>query len=118
MAEKESIHVVADQFGCPTYAANLATAVMDIIKAESFTPGIYHYCNDGVISWYDFATAIKEISKSSCIVHPIETAAYPTAAARPHYSALNSGKIKKMYSLQINNWKQSLINCLQVMNNA
>lgn len=112
MQEKESIGVVADQFGCPTYAADLASAVMQIIGKENVEPGIYHYCNDAVISWYDLAVAIKEISNSNCIVNAIETAAYPTPAARPHYSALDTHKIKAQYSLHISGWKESLQDCL------
>ncbi len=115
MSQKESIGVVADQFGSPTHAADLAAAVMQIINAQKFVPGIYHYCNEGIISWYDFAIAIREMSGSKCIVNPIETAAYPTAAARPHYSALNTQKIKDSYGLQIPGWRQSLENCIALM---
>ena len=78
MDERESIGVVADQYGCPTYAADIAAAVMQIIHTSKFVPGIYHYCNDGIISWHQFATAIKELSNSKCIINAIETLAYPT----------------------------------------
>jgi dTDP-4-dehydrorhamnose reductase len=115
MGEKESIAVVADQVGCPTYAADLASAVMQIIESQHFVPGIYHYCNEGIISWHEFATAIKEITGSSCIVNAIETSAYPTPAARPHYSAMDTHKIQSTYSLNINGWRKSLENCLAVM---
>ena len=73
MAEKESIGVVGDQWGCPTYAADLAKAVMYIIQSNKWEAGIYHYCNEGIISWYQFALAIKEISNSNCVVNAIET---------------------------------------------
>lgn len=113
MSERESIGVVADQVGCPTYAADLAGAVMQIIAGSKFIPGIYHYCNKGIISWYEFAIAIKEISGSNCVVNAIETAAYPTPAARPHYSALDTAKIKDSYSLDIMPWKQRLEACIK-----
>jgi dTDP-4-dehydrorhamnose reductase len=115
MNEKESIGVVADQFGSPTYAFDLAAAVMQMIDSQKFVPGIYHYCNEGIISWYDFAMAIKEINGSSCRVNPITTAAYPTPAARPHYSALHTQKIKDNYGLLIPGWRQSLEKCLALM---
>jgi dTDP-4-dehydrorhamnose reductase len=115
MSQKESIGVVADQFGSPTHAADLAAAVMQIINAQKFVPGIYHYCNERIISWYDFAVAIKEISGSNCRVNSITTLAYPTPAARPHYSALNTQKIKDIYGLQIPGWRQSLEHCLALI---
>ncbi|HSN60169.1 MAG TPA: dTDP-4-dehydrorhamnose reductase [Ferruginibacter sp.] len=113
MSERESIGVVADQVGCPTYAADLAAAVMQIIDSGKFIPGIYHYCNEGIISWHDFAMAIKELSESKCAVNAIETAAYPTPAARPHYSALDTQKIKESYGLDILPWKQRLETCIK-----
>ncbi len=115
MSEKESIGVVADQYGCPTYAGDLAAAVMQIISASNFRPGIYHYCNDGVISWYDFAKTIQELSGSNCQVNPITTSAYPTPAARPHYSALDTSTIKKEFSITGVAWKQSLKTCLALL---
>jgi len=115
MAEKESIGVVSDQSGCPTYAADLAGAVMDIIHSGNIQPGIYHYCNEGIISWYDFATAIKEIADSSCIVNPIQTKDYPTPAKRPAYSALDTQKITSVYNLAIPQWRKSLERCIKLM---
>lgn len=117
MSERESIGVVADQVGCPTYAADLAAAVMQIIDAGNFIPGIYHYCNEGVISWHEFAMAIKELSGSNCVVNAIETSAYPTPAARPHYSALDTQKIKEQYGLVIMGWRESLQACINGLNN-
>lgn len=113
MAERSSIGVVSDQQGSPTYAADLAKAVMQIVQSAQPKPGIYHYCNDGIISWYDFATAIKELSGSSCVVNPILTKDYPTPAKRPAYSALNTHKIQSVYSIDIPQWKESLKRCLQ-----
>lgn len=116
MSEKESIGVVADQFGCPTYAHDLAAAVMQIITFGKFSPGIYHYCNEGIISWHEFATAIKELSGKACVVNAIQTSAYPTPAARPHYSALATNKIQEALGVSVLPWKESLQNCLQLIN--
>ena len=115
MSEKDSIGVVADQFGCPTYAKDLAEAVMQIITSKKYSPGIYHYCNEGVISWCEFAEAIKDLSGSNCKVNAIETIAYPTPAARPHYSALSTTKFTKEFGVTALPWKQSLQNCLALL---
>ena len=117
MAEKDSIGVVSDQFGAPTYAADLAEAILQIIsRFEKPSSGIYHYSNQGLISWYDFARAIKEISKSNCIVNPIETAAYPTPAKRPHYSVLDTTKFRETLGINIPGWKESLEKCMALLN--
>ncbi|MEO7264129.1 MAG: dTDP-4-dehydrorhamnose reductase [Ferruginibacter sp.] len=113
MQEKESIGVVNDQFGSPTYAADLALAIMHIIEADDFVPGIYHYCNEGVISWYEFATAIKSFLQSTCKVNAIPTAEYPTPAARPAYSALNTERFFQTFGIAIPGWKESLQKCLR-----
>lgn len=115
MAEKESIGVVSDQVGCPTYAADLASAVMDILHSGNIQPGIYHYCNEGIISWFDFATAIKAIADSSCVVNPIETKDYPTPAKRPAYSALDTQKTRLVYSIKIPHWRESLERCMKLL---
>lgn len=114
MKEKESINVVSDQFGCPTYAADLAAAIMHIIVSgkSKENSGIYHYSNAGVTNWYEFAVAIKKLSGSSCIVNPINTAQYPTAATRPAYSVLDTTKIKEVFKLNIPNWEESLKKCV------
>lgn len=117
MGERESIGVVADQTGCPTYAADLAAAVMKIISGEKFTPGIYHYCNNGIISWYEFAGYIKELSDRNCVVNAIKTNEYPTPAARPMYSALDTQKIQEMYGIKMRGWKESLAECIEKMKN-
>lgn len=113
MAEKDRISVVNDQFGSPTYAADLALAVLRIAEADSFVPGIYHYCNVGIISWYDFALAIKELSRSSCAVEPIPTSMFPTPAKRPQYSALETQSFISQFGLNISPWKDSLAICLE-----
>lgn len=117
LKEKENISVVADQVGSPTHAADLADAVMQIINSGHYIPGIYHYSNKGIISWYQFASAIKEIIGSDCIVNAIQTKDYPTPAARPKYSAFNTFRIKQTYSLELIDWRKSLQTCIAAMNN-
>jgi dTDP-4-dehydrorhamnose reductase len=113
MKEKPSINVVDDQIGSPTYAADLADALLQIVAGEKFVPGIYHYSNEGRISWYEFALAIKELTGSACSVHPISTAQYPTPARRPHYSLLDKSLIRNTYHITIPDWKSSLVTCLR-----
>ncbi len=115
MQEKESINVVNDQLGCPTYAADLALVIMQIIESgkSNENPGIYHYTNAGITNWYEFALAIKKFTGSNCIVNPITTAAYPTAAKRPAYSVLDTAKIKETFQPAIPNWEDSLQKCLE-----
>ena len=118
MSEKESINVVADQVGCPTYAADLAAAIMKIIDQPSMDkikPGIYNFSNSGVINWHKFATAIKELSASNCIVNPIPAAQYPTPAKRPNYSVLDTTKIQQTFNITIPEWKDSLGKCLKLL---
>jgi dTDP-4-dehydrorhamnose reductase len=112
MKERPEIKVVNDQIGAPTYAADLAKACLDIIDSGKWQSGIYHYSNQGKISWYDFAVAIKEMIGSSCIVHPIPTTDYPTPAKRPKFSLLDTSKIKKIYEVQIPEWRESLGRCV------
>lgn len=106
-----------DQKGCPTYAADLAAAIMQIIASGKAgkNAGIYHYTNAGIITWYQFALAIKELGKSSCSVNPISTAQYPTAAKRPAYSVLDTKKIRDTFDISIPDWKASLQACLKAM---
>ncbi|HTI11868.1 MAG TPA: dTDP-4-dehydrorhamnose reductase [Puia sp.] len=112
MREKERISVVDDQIGSPTYAADLAAVIGRIVSGGIFVPGLYHYSNEGQISWFDFAQAIKEGIHSSCTVVPIPTAQYPTPAKRPKYSLLDSNLIKATYGITIPEWRQSLTRCL------
>lgn len=116
--EKKSLSVIFDQIGSPTYAADLAECILGIIKKietkkATFKPGIYHYSNEGVCSWFDFAKEIHALSGISCKVSPIETKDYPTPATRPHYSILNKSKIKQTYGIEIPYWKSSLKTCLK-----
>lgn len=113
MQEKPAISVVNDQTGTPTYAADLAQAIITIINTAEWHPGIYHFSNEGIISWFDFALAIKELSHSNCTVNPIPTSSFPTPAKRPAYSVLDKTKIKTTFGIHINNWRDSLAGCLQ-----
>ncbi|MDR2810808.1 MAG: dTDP-4-dehydrorhamnose reductase [Tannerellaceae bacterium] len=109
--EQEEIPVVADQIGAPTYAGDLAQAILAIIRSAQagvFHPGIFHYSNEGVCSWYDFARKICKLLHLPARVVPIETKDYPTRAARPPYSVLNKRKIKQTYGLAIPHWEESL----------
>ncbi len=112
MNERESISVVNDQIGSPTYAKDLAEVIFKIIETESWHPGIYNFSNEGEISWFEFALAIKEISGSSCDVKGIPSEAYPTPAKRPAYSLLDKTKIKEVYKIKIPDYKSSLEKCL------
>jgi len=114
--EKDSLGVIFDQVGTPTYAKDLAKTILDILpQIKTDTVEIYHYSNEGVLSWYDFAKEIMRMAKLDCIINPIETKEYPTPAKRPYYSLLNKTKIKKKFNLEIPFWKDSLDKCLKVM---
>lgn len=113
MQDRTELNVVGDQFGSPTYAPDLAEALLKIALSITFVPGIYHFSNDGIITWFDFATAIAEISHSSCKVNAITTSQYPTPAKRPSYSGLNKTKIQADYSIQLKPWRDSLQDCIQ-----
>ena len=112
MNEKQSIGVVNDQWGSPTYAADLADAIMKIVVSKKWLPGIYHFSNEGEISWFDFAVEIKNRIQSSCIVNPISTEQFPTPAKRPKYSVMDKTKIQETFSVQLKDWKASLQTCL------
>ena len=114
--ERESLGVIFDQVGTPTYARDLAQAILEIApKIKSENVEIYHYSNEGVLSWYDFAKAIMEMTETGCRIDPIETKAYPTPAQRPHYSLLNKAKIKEKFNIEIPYWKEGLDVCLKRM---
>lgn len=113
MNEKESVGVVKDQMGSPTYAADLAEAIMQIISSGRWQGGIYHFSNEGIISWFDFANEIKQLINSNCIIRPLTTAQFPTPAKRPKYSVLDKTKIKKTFSIQLKDWKTSLKTCIE-----
>jgi dTDP-4-dehydrorhamnose reductase len=114
--EKESLGVIYDQVGTPTYARDLAKAILEILpKMKNEKLEIYNYSNEGVLSWYDFAKEIMRMAKLNCQINPIETKEYPTPAQRPHYSLLNKSKIKKEFGIIIPYWKDSLDACLKKM---
>ena len=114
---KNSISVISDQIGTPTYAMDLAKTCLDILSSSdskriSNKGKVYHYSNAGVASWYDFAVLIMEIAELNCKVNPTLTKDYPTLAKRPHYSVLNKKKIKKDFKIDIPNWEDSLRECI------
>lgn len=112
MPSRPEVSVVADQQGVPTYAADLAEAILHIINSGKWARGIYHFSNAGVITWHQFAQAIKELTASDCNVKAITTAEYPTPTARPAYSVMNTGKIQQVYGISLKDWKESLQLCL------
>ena len=114
--ERDQLGFVFDQAGTPTYAGDLAEAILTVVTADekgTFVPGIYHYSNEGVCSWYDFTVKVLQIAGIECNVRPIETKDYPTRAVRPPYSVLNKGKIKETYGITIPHWEESLRICLK-----
>ena len=116
--EKTEINVVADQIGTPTYAADLADAIVKIIPQMNIeNSGIYHFTNEGVCSWYDFANEIIGLSNLNCVVNPIKSSQYPTPAARPFYSVLDKEKIKSVFGINIKHWKDGLKRCIYELEN-
>lgn len=113
---EQTIRVVSDQIGTPTYAPDLATAIYSILTARQWVPGIYHFTDEGACSWYDFTKAIFRIAGvTNCKVIPINTADYPTAATRPPYSVLDKTAIKKTYAIEIPHWEESLEKCINTL---
>jgi dTDP-4-dehydrorhamnose reductase len=115
MQERDSLNVVNDQIGSPTYAADLAQAIMTIIAHNNWQAGIYNFSNEGEISWYEFALAIKEIGGFSCEVNGIPSSAYPTPAKRPQYSLLDKTKIKNTFDVIVPDYKDSLKKCMELI---
>ena len=113
--EKPSLGVIFDQIGSPTYARDMAKAIITIVN-QGIIPGIYNFSNEGVISWYDFTKHIHQLANiTSCEVAPIHTADYPTLAQRPHFSVLDKTKIKNTYNIEIPYWRDSLEECIQLL---
>jgi len=106
--ERDTIGVVTDQKGTPTYAGDLAAAIGVVLTAERFIPGIYHYTNSGECTWYDFAVKIFELARMQCIIKPLTTAEYPTRAVRPAYSVLDTTKILATYGVEMPLWEERL----------
>ncbi|HPR62490.1 MAG TPA: sugar nucleotide-binding protein, partial [Prolixibacteraceae bacterium] len=119
--ERESIEVVDDQIGSPTYARDLANCIIDIIiksilNPEAYLPGIYHYANQGSCSWAEYAKEIFELAGVKCEVKPVSSDKYPTKAKRPKYSVLNTTKIRSSFGIGIPNWRDSLKECISYLN--
>ena len=118
--ERDELSVVNDQMGSPTYAADLADAILEIIKHKKFrdeaqTTQIYNYSNEGEISWYEFAKEIFKIEKIECEVNPVTSKQYPTPAKRPRNTLMNKDKIVKVFNIKISNWKSSLNTCMTIL---
>jgi dTDP-4-dehydrorhamnose reductase len=115
--ERESISVIYDQIGTPTYAHDLAKVILDTLDTviEKKISGVFNYSNEGVVSWYDFAVAIRDIAGLKTKITPIETAQYPTPATRPKFSVLNKKKIKETFGIEIPYWRDSLEDCMKLL---
>lgn len=118
MKEKSRISVVNDQQGAPTYAADLAAALLEIAGQKHWRPGIYHYSNRGSISWYEFALEIRRALDLSCTVEATDSKGYPTPARRPQYSVLDTSRIERDYGIRIRDWKSALADCLAILRKA
>jgi dTDP-4-dehydrorhamnose reductase len=119
MKERESLNIVADQKGRPTYAKDLAIATMKMIEAlhvGKTIKGVYNFANTGETTWFDFAAKIKAVAGLTCTLNPIETKDFPTPAKRPAYSVLDTSKIEEALSLSIPYWEEALANCMKEMN--
>lgn len=115
--ERDELRVVFDQIGTPTYATDLARAILDMIKSGKIASEnpVYHFSNEGVASWYDFALEIMQAAKLECNVSPIESHEYPLPAPRPFYSVMNKAKIKKDFDVKIPHWRTSMLQCLDIL---
>src|SRR5690606_25168228 len=115
--DRDELRVIFDQIGTPTYAGDLVTILVKIIREDIKKYGTYHYSNEGVASWYDFTKAIFDLGKVGCKVLPIKTKDYPTQAKRPAYSVMDKIKIKEAFHVEIPYWRDSLKECLAVLQN-
>ncbi len=112
--ERDSLKVVFDQIGTPTYAQDLATLIATMIDNDRLgSTGIYHFSNEGAISWYDFAKAISETGGTTCDIMPCHTEEYPSKAPRPRFSVLDKTKVKETFGITIPYWKDSLVDCIK-----
>lgn len=116
MNERDTLNVVEDQIGSPTYAKDLAQAILEIINQDNWQGGIYNFSNEGEISWFDFAVAIKEIAKLNCEVSGIPSSQFPTPAKRPAYSLLDKSKIKETFGVEVPEYRKSLEFCIKALN--
>ena len=116
MSTRESVGVVADQTGSPTCAADLAAAIIRIIDRRMLElTGVYHYSDEGVVSWFDFAREIARLSGSACKVLPLRSSEFPSKVERPHYSVLDKSKVKEAFGVDVPYWKDSLAKCIKRM---
>ncbi len=119
MSERDSLNVVNDQVGSPTYAADLASVILQLIdklaEGKGNYGGIYHFSNEGIISWYDFAIAIRDISGLNCVVNPVPSTSYPTPAKRPSYSGMSKEKITRTFGVTVPDWRTSLEKCISLL---
>lgn len=115
-ADRDELNIIADQIGTPTYAIDLAGAILDIIESGKDEYGVYHYSNEGAISWFDFAKAIFDINNIQVRTNPIPTSQYPTKAERPKFSVMDKTKIKKTFDIEIPYWRDSLVECIKQIN--
>ncbi len=115
MQERDSLNVVNDQIGSPTYAADLAQAILTIITYTHWQSGIYHFSNEGEISWYEFAVAIQQIGRWDCAISGIPSSDYPTPAQRPHYSLLDKSKIATTFGVVVPDYRESLEKCMKLI---
>ena len=115
-AERDSVKVVFDQVGTPTYARDLAALVVKVIDEGMLDrTGTYHYSNEGAVSWYDFAKAVCELSGNSCDIQPCHTAEFPSKARRPRFSVLDKTKVKETFGITVPYWRDSLEDCIARM---
>jgi dTDP-4-dehydrorhamnose reductase len=105
--------VIADQVGSPTYAVDLAGCILDIVASDTSAYGLYHYSNEGVTSWYDFAKAVFDLSGTSILLNPLKTSDYVTRAVRPAFSVMDKTKIKSVFGVKVPYWRESLHRCLR-----
>ncbi len=110
--ERESLNVVNDQLGCPTYAKDLATTCIELIDWDWMENRIYHFSNRGAITWFDFAAAIMKMTQSACKVHPVPSSEFPTPAKRPSYSVMDTTDLQKDFGITPRNWKIALEECI------
>lgn len=118
MTERTEVSVVDDQWGCPTYAADLAAAIMHIVVSDNWVPGIYHFSNAGAINWYQFACGIRDLAGLAAKVNPIPSSAYPTPAVRPKYSVLDTKSMAETFNIEMKPWQDSLSVCLNKLNQS
>ncbi|MDR3268120.1 MAG: dTDP-4-dehydrorhamnose reductase [Tannerella sp.] len=116
--EREEVRVVSDQTGTPTYAGDLAAAMLTVATHPAPAPGIYHYSSDGACSWYDFAVQIMALAGITCRVQPVTTREYPTRAVRPAYSVLSKEKIKQVYQVEVPGWEAGLRHCIRILTDS